>query len=447
MLLVNLLLINLIYFTTGYQFLFKENSSIDDIGTIYLRNIGDTKIFCRNRIIEFNIQIEDIEKIEREVESEINILKDICNRLKPNQLCRIEMEELNAIFQNLLNKNKIIISSNSKHHRLIRKVRNIDEMEQIVQKTIKLNDLSYGDIKQNIDELKKTSNKLMKSQSRTINSIDHINFNILSEITFSKLKKYAKFYDVLLELMIDENPEKLSNFVPLDELRMELNKLQDIMGKELCHIPIEITDFEIIKYLKKAKINTITLKNNLQITLQIPTFLKTTFNLIKAISIPFKYKGTSYIVKPVDPYHILFKKDYRRDFQAIPLSLEERSNCTTTTGYILCYPNRANLLFSTANIEKLEYIFKPEFPNCVNRHTANSEGMYDVCKLHRVPHINQIIRLNETDFFIYIIKRTNVGISCSQRNSVFNISESVLIRDLERDCSIFFGPRHLHGTK
>lgn len=416
--------------TNGYQFLFKENSSIDELGAVYLRDIGNTKIFCRNRILEFNLEMEDIGKIQNQVNLNLNLMTEICNQAESNQMCRVEIDEIKAIYQMLLDRSKIIDSVKTN-----RFTRDIEDIEEILQKSIILNDITYNEIKPNVDKLKEISNQVTKIQGKITNDIDYLNFNMLSEMTSFNLGRHLKFYDILFELLIEQNINNLINLVSLDEIKIELSRLQIVTGRELCSIPIELNYLEIIKYLKFAHMDIQIVKNRILITLQIPTFYKTTYNLIKAVSIPFLYKESSYVLKPIDPYHIMHKQN-QQDIHAIPLSLEERNNCTMITGFILCYPLRANLLFSKTKIEKFENIFKPDFPTCLNRNVVNLEGMYDVCRLHKVPHLNQIVRLSESNFFIYLINSTKVRINCGQHYTVYNISDSFMIQDLNDDCSI-----------
>lgn len=294
MILLMVINVIMIFNTNGYQFLFKENSTIDELGAVYLNDIGNTKIFCRNRILELNIEIEDIEKIKKETNMNLKLMIETCNQTKPNQICQIEIEELQAIFQKFLEKNKIINSVKSS-----RIVRNVEEVENILQKSITLNDMTYNNIRQNVDELREITEQIMKFQSKIIKDIDYINFDMLFSMTISNLERHIKLYETIFDLLIEQDTNKLINIISIDELKLEMERLQLSAGRELCNIPIDLNHYEITKYLKITPVKTQVFKNYILITLHIPTFYKTTYNLIKAVSIPFLYKESSYVLKPI----------------------------------------------------------------------------------------------------------------------------------------------------
>lgn len=421
---------------TGYNIAFKSNSSINDIGTIFLRYLGDTKIFCRNRVLEFNLELEDINKVDREISSVMNIMIDICNNAKYSSMCHIEMEELHVLYRMFQDKYKIIDSASFQTDLNDRKKRNLDEIEDIIQKSITLNDISYSNTKQNIDELKSITHQLINSHEKLNTDIDYINFNTLSQLIILNIKRHINLYNKIIDISIDKNPKKLVDLISLNILESEMEKLQIQIDKEHCHMPIENKHHEIISYLKLAEIQFQISRNYFVVSIYLPTFFKTTFNLAQAISIPFRYRSATYIVKPVNQYYLTYKKDFGNEIHSIPLSVEEKLSCKNIQRFNLCYTQKATIIL---NIDKFENLFNPESYICKGRDIQDFEwwkAVYDVCKPKKMPHINQIIRLNNTDYFIYVINTTSVRIACNEEHQVYKVSEPILIKNLDDECSI-----------
>lgn len=406
---------------TGYEIALNSNSSINEIGTIFLRQLGDTKIFCRNRVLEFNIELEDVIKVDREITSVMNMMIDICNNVKYSSMCHIEMEEIHVLYRIFQDKYKIIDSASFKTDSNNRRKRNIDEIEDIIQKSITLNDVSYSDAKLNIEELKSITHQLINSQEKFNTDIDYINFNTLSQLIILNLKRHTNLYNKIIDITIDKNPKKLIDLISLNILESDIEKLQLQTDKEQCHIPIEDKQHEILSYLKLADIQFQIYRNYFVVSIYLPTFFKTTFVLTQAISIPFRHRSSTYVINPINEYHITFKTNYGNDIHSIPLSIEEKLNCKNIQRFNLCYPQKATIIFDKT---KFDYLFNPNSYICNDRDIKNFEwwkAMYDACRPHKIPHMNQIIRLNETDYFIYIINTTSVRIRCNDEHQVYKI--------------------------
>lgn len=424
----------ILHVATGYRIVQPSNSLNNAIGTLYLSNLGSTKVFCRHRAIEIEIEMDDTQSLKKDIDYSLNLLGEICSETRFHQLCKLTVTEIKLIEETLIKKEQSIKMMTPRKRRR----RQMEEFENLLERSIKLNDFSYSELKQSIEELKRVTTSVIKTHNRMIDDLDYINFTLLSQLIEFNLKRRTNFLDLVLEIIINSNHKKLLDIIPLNTLQSELNDLQSLLRRESCQMPININLNDIAKYLRLSKIRAEIHNSNLIISVDIPTFFETTFKLVEAVSIPFTHNWDSYIVRPVFPYYLVYDKNDTFQTFVIPISLEEKMNCTGFSGLLLCYPTKAIQIINTAITGEIENVFHPGFPSCKTRIPEDFEQATKVCNYQMVPHLNQIIRLTENDYFIYIVMETSLMVICNENHRSYTINSSTMIRDIEDNCSIYF---------
>lgn len=409
---------------------------INQKGSIYPRKIGNTKLPCRNRIIEYNLEIGDIRIAKENIQDSLEILHETCSNTEFHTICQYTISEIKTLITTIDNKYKIIESANIESIYNYRKKRNLDEIPEIMAKSITLSDYSYSDLKLGLDEIKTLNGFIRKFQNKQLNQTDYINFNSLATLIILKVRKQLTFSQLILDITLNPSNNKISELISLETLKEEFNIIQKEATKEHCHIPINLKLIEVAKYLKICKIKTEITGKTLYITIKVPTFHKITYELIQAIPIPFERKQSSYIITPNSPYYINYiEKDINYTY-SIPLSLEERLNCTAIIDFIICFPKNPfrtieikssydNILISVCNIEQLE--------------TQAKWKTFDTdCGIKPIPHVNQLIYLGRHVYYLHVIKPTILRIRCNENSINTNLNNSVIIRDVKKDCFLHY---------
>lgn len=409
----------------------------NQMGSIYPRKIGNTKLFCRNRVIEYSIEIGDIRTTKDNIKIGLELLSKTCEKTEFNTICQYIASEIKLLTTAIDNKYKIIESANIMTSHEHRRKRKIDEIPEIITKTITLSDYSYSDLKQNLEEMRTLYGFIEKANNRRLTHIDYINFNSLSTLIILKIKKQILFLKQILDITLNPTNNKLSELISLDILKIEFEAIQKAALKEHCHLPIDYMKLiEIAKYLKICSTKIEIIGKYLYITLRIPTFYRVIYELIKPIPIPFSRLNVSYSITPNSPYYLNYMDRDTNSTYSVPLSLEDKLNCTVITNYITCFPRTSsriievvksadNILISVCNVEQLE-----------NR--AKWKVFSTECSIKPTPHTNQLIYLSGNMYYLHIVRPTSLKINCIETSLNRKVNSSVLIKNMRKDCFIHY---------
>lgn len=430
-----ILLLTFLYLVDGYRIPQATDINEDHtIGTLHLKNLGNAKVFCRHSLIELEIEMDDTQNLQKEIKFSLKLMDDICEATRYRQLCQYTTKEI-KLLERTLNEKEKTIQLLSRHKRIRRQT---EELEELLEKSIKLNDFSYSEIRQSIEELRRITNNTIKSHNKRLNDIDYINFILLSQLIELNLKRRTSFLDLILEIAANSNHKKLFDLLPAKDLQAELNDLQAKLRDELCHMPFNMNPEEILLYLSLANIGIELFNNRLTIVIEIPTYYETTFKLLEAVPIPFTYKWDSYVVPATFPYALVYKRNDTFQTFAIPITLEEKIKCTQFLNLHLCAPSKDLQVINTAVTGEVENIFRPDFVSCSSRNPKDFITTLKKCSYQKVPHINQIIQLSECDYFVYIVTEAVVTIACEDDTRKYTMNFSNVIKDIDDHCAISF---------
>lgn len=430
------LLLILIIPLYGYEF--NENDPRNNLNAVYIRRTGPVKVLCRHRTIEFSIEIEIIPKIKAEIYDTIQLLTNICSENTFNKTCEYVIDELNTWMLSFGNTYLLTESANLQSVHDFRRKRDLTD---VIRKTITLSDYGYNDLKRGLEQLIVVAKQILKQQNDSIDSIGHVNFLSVAFLTFQGLRKHSQFYDNVLEIIINKNPKAIAEIIPMDTLKSELINSQALVEKEFCEFPIDMKIIKIIELFKVSKTYSELSGNALIISIKIPTFYKNNFILNTAIAIPFIYKNATYSIIPESPYYITYFDQVSESHYSIPMTVEDRHNCTNINGKLLCYPKTNYEIISSENFKMPDYLFFPGYNTCYEKSIkalSSKKAIPIECNVKQTLHSNHIIQLEKDKFYLHLIAPSSVKFDCHQNHQIFNITEPVLITSVQKDCSIHF---------
>lgn len=420
---------------------YNENSTTNDLGTLYIQSINTAKVFCRYRIIEYNIEIENIQTTRNELTTTIGLLYKICSESQYRRICQLTLNEIKILMTSFNNKISLLESHNTLITEDYRKKRNTLEIPDILQKTLTLSDYGYSDLKQGLEQLKSTTKLSEKAQRDTLINIDHINFISLAQLVIQNIKRQLKTYDTILKIIVNKNPVEIADLIPLENLKSELKILRTSINKEFCDFPINLMVSKVIKLLKISDIQSVLADNHFIITLKIPTFYKNIFELLSATPIPFTYENATYEVLPLHQYLLTYWDQIKNDYYSVPLSIEEKQSCSHKADYLICFPKGNFQVLTNTKHKMPDYLFLPTYEICNMRNLKTLNDLRAIpndCNIKRIPHLNKIIPLSENSYYLYIIRPIQVKFLCHKINLEYNITKPIVITDVRSDCSIFF---------
>lgn len=260
----------------------------------------------------------------------------------------------------------------------------------------------------------------------------------MTQLVEFNLKRRTDFIDLVLELVINSNYKKLFDIIPLKSLQEQLRDLQVESHSKYCYLPMKFEPEEIIEYFKMSKLKITIYKDNLIISITIPTFYETNYKMIEAIAIPFTHRWNSYMIQATFPHYLMFEKNETLQTFIIPISLEEKINCTNFSKLKLCHPTKAIQIINTTTTGEIENVFNHNFSDCKSRYPNEFDQNHRKCNYHQIPHLNLIIQLSENSYFIYIVMNTTITVICNNNRQQYQVNASIIIRDLENNCSIYF---------
>lgn len=292
---------------------------------IYTKRLNRAKIFCRNRIIQYDVEIRNTKDVTTTVAKSNELLTNICRRARANHLCSLTLGEIQTLIETLQSKHDIIQNIQIKQ----RKPRDNSGIESIVQQSITLSDYSYSDLRQGLKELQSLIGSMGRNQNKIANHLDYINFDSLTQLTILNLKNHLRLYDTILDILMNTNYKKLTDLIPIEKLKIELQNIQRQAAEEGCIIPINLYYLNMAQLLLISNISAKRMGNHLMIKITVPTVYQSEFELLEAIPIPFEYNNSSYELTPITQFCLIYI-DKTKEFQDVyysALNLEDKNRC------------------------------------------------------------------------------------------------------------------------
>lgn len=443
--LLKLLLITII--TIVYGFNFNENSSENNLKAIHIKKLYPTKVFCRRRTIEFNIALEPIEVITKELETNINYLQKICKITNYSRLCQYSIDEIKLATTKLKNRLKLVESFQVKKLQSDRFRRNIND---ILQKSVTLSDYSYSDLKQGLEQIKSVVSLFEKMKKESSTHTDHLNFILIFQVTNAKIQKRLEYYNTILNVLTAGDHKEIFSLIPIEMIKTELTSMEYLLNAEYCEFAIKLENVQVINLVNRAIIRSEITTNNLNIKIDLPTFFKGHFDLISAISIPFCYKNSTYEIRPLTPFFLTNYDKIKDVYHIIPFTSENKQNCTTLGDEIICFPDIDFQVFTSPKQKIPDYLFSPTYKLCDYKDIKTLEELNVIpleCDIKRIPHINKLIQLDYSKYYLYLTRTTSVTFDCFKIRTTYNISKPIVINDFKPECSVQFDDGYHPDTK
>lgn len=419
----------------GYEL--EDPPSNKQFGIIYVKRIQSAKVFCTYKLLQYNIEIDKFTKLRIELSNFVELLREICTMTRFNSICTHMTDEIDAFAGDLERKYRLIESANVESAYSYRKKRDTDELYSILKKTIATADNGYSDLRQSIEEIRLFLSMLEKGENKLLNYVDYINFNSLAQLALTVIKRHIKNYDLILDILINSNYKALIDLISIDMIRNEIKNLKNKMKGDPCELVYDLKLIDIVNILKMSSMKSKVIRNNFSISFKIPTFLKDYYDLIQAIPIPYEQNGGTYFSQVRMPYYLININKETNETYSIPMTTEEKINCQQVPGRLLCFPKQY-IQISKALDREPDYFFLPDVQLCRNNPGQKPHPIAYNCHPIRAMHMNQIIQLTRTTYYVYIVKPTKTRFSCSKGAKTDNqlLIKSQIIYHLDDDCSI-----------
>lgn len=394
-----------------------------------LNEVQDVYTFCRHHTLQYEIDFQGIAEIKNRLNGAMTMLNELCNNVQLNYICSHMVKEINALCDKLQQQNDVI------------RISKIQPSDQVVgsvlsalEKTIILADTTYYNLKESIEKMQSIVNFFAKYQNRIQDQLEYnIKFDQLAQLTIMNLKKCINLFQSMIEIFVHKNFKHITDVIPTDIIKKDISRIVKKAGNESCLIPIQTKGTYVHEILKASGIRSFETAFSYAIEVKIPTINQNNFKLIQAIPIPFTYKNETFELHSVHDYFLLRQNEKTKQTFAIPFSAEERSECNIIIDRIVCTPKHA---VQVTNEKIWERFFIPHYTLCTFMTLENMIMKPIECRLHRITAKNQIIRINQESYFIYILYPDSIRIGCNLQQTEQSLNHSVKITDLSPMCTL-----------
>lgn len=409
---------------------------------VSVRKEGDVFLLCRYRELQYNIHLDIYSKMS-EIKQEIKVLNDICFKLQSNKICRRIISNLEFDIEEYATKIHVISAQDMLRERPRSKRNIIDKMTRsnnlsttIFQKTNTLVDHGYDDLRKNDETIKEQLKCLINAHNNLEDYIGHLNFNAVTQILTSTLKKISNTAEIIYNILINKNPTEITKLISIHSLIDEVSNIDSEAQKEKCNLPIQSIDTEVFDLLKISNFEIKLFGNTLNVQIQIPTVYNHTYELLKGIPIPFTFKDASYEAILPYEYFMAHEQKMQQLLYAIPLDNSEISNCRNLpNGNILCFPTRF-IQYQPIEPSVRKSLFVPDFHNC--SYLSDVKSLQDTsCNFVKIRHKNKMIKIESNSYYFYVVQSSRAKIVCVDRVTTFAVDESTY-KEIPDDCKIDF---------
>lgn len=409
-------------------------------GDIHARAVGKVRKFCKDRRIEYNLHLNIRSKLP-EIDVGIGLLSDICYDQKLNKICHRNIDNIVTEFAKFKNKWEIIelndITSTMRRKRYVDNelLQSNNVTTKILKKAMDLADQGYADLRNKIEELRKEVTYIVDSQNKLSEYVGYINFHSISQVLFETIHQLNSVTESILRLIVENDTPSLLNLIDLNNIRQQLQKLDNQAIKSNCTVPFGKSSFHLIQFLKLCSFRVRVLGNIISIGIKVPTVSVEVFTLVEPVSLPFAVKGSTYKEKPLHDNLLIHESNIDLRLY-VPLSDRERSECKTLPDQkLICYPTEPVLTDRNFNVGDYDGLFSADTIDCATV-MMDRDIEKTRCPLVEIPHRNMIIRYESDIFTIYIVQPTRITLDCPDKlmELIYNKTSSLAV---PKSCSVY----------
>lgn len=411
--LIIFLIVTLVLSTKKCNSFILPRTFVPTLTNLYLRNIEETRIFCRFRRVSFNIELGDYHKLKAEIITLADTLRETCEKFNFKISCHHLADDI-AMTGNTFDDGTKIIQSLRGYFGRQKRHKRYTESISVFQKLPKT-----------IGRTQVTHENLLHV-TKTLKSINFIGPTYVQEFTqiyrdlylmLSNLRNYIHLNDLVIQTMLQTNSQAILDLISVGVLTKILNQINAMSTPEYCRLPEFRNAMDIIKILETSIIESEITGNNFLLNIKFATIHEQKYNLFQIIALPLDYENTSFILKPTSQYYLIGDDYSDNKTYVFALSLEEKLRCKWTN-HLICFPSQPMQIMGGTQSDKNKILQKIEI--CANKTTTELLKPESHCTISAVPFQNKIILLTENTYYIHIVQKTNATVRCG--NVTHNIS-------------------------
>lgn len=274
------------------------------------------------------------------------------------------------------------------HRKIIKEQLNITEASLHIQREM------FTDASKEINnlktELEKTNNEAKANE----------NFNDILDIATLAIIKHNQDTRKFLTALTGDISEQFFNIINIEEFSEKLKTINNTLPKGLT-----LPNIDTCNILEICRITTKSNTTNIKITIKIPLINKKKYELTELIPIPIKRNNETIILDSNTKFIIT------RNNLSFEIRPKTFSKCLNAQNITLC---------NTMHIPELNTLDK-----CTNSLQKNETERE--CVFNTIANENQFIKIGPNSLYCFIIKPTQLKITCSEKEKIYNLTESKII--------------------
>lgn len=276
-----------------------ELKPADSKELLVLNEVQDIYTFCRHHTLQYEVDFKGIAEINNKLTEAIALLNELCNNVHLNYICSHMIKEINTLYENMQQQNRII-----KVSKIPSSEQKIGPILNTLEKTVVLADTTYYNLKQSIERMQSVINFLTKYQNKIQHQFEYnLQFDQLAQLTTINLKKCISLLQSMIEIFVHKNFKHITDVIPTDIIKKDITQIMQKSGNESCKIPIHAKGTYVHEILRASEIKTFETAFSYAIEIKIPTTNQHSFKLVQAIPIPFTYKNETFELDTLHDYY------------------------------------------------------------------------------------------------------------------------------------------------
>lgn len=285
----------------------------------------------------------------------------------------------------------------------------------IIQQSLKINNKTYNELKNNIELLNNNLNEMERNFtiSQKINSLTHI-------ITLT-IMHHAQISETLMNLLQNSLNGKIITLIPQQQLKSNLQTIAENLSNNQ-RLPINLKSQHSFNIFSVTTSRATLYKRKILITLDIPIVDRDELSLYKTIPIPTEINQKLIIIIPTMKYFLL--NTNKREIT--PITHDEIKQCKRTPkNELLCTPDSATII-NKENSCELSLIINPK-----------PEIIENLCEFRLVPKRNYIVQIHQNNRYYCVINNPIIVTeNCPEENIVTTSISTNGIINIKQGCSI-----------
>lgn len=427
---LHLLLIILSIITLISTIEIYENVPLRNPGKLYLKEIYQANVFCKEEELNLYYKLEDYLDIKSRMEIGIDSANKTCHMLVQSESCYKIVHRIASYDRELTQISSVVrklSQSNNNYELMLNEIKSFDQIDP------KLG-YSHSPIILNLLNLIKRINyvKMIFNQK----SLDDDYIGMINGLKYisTALNTQLLTYRYVLHIIQEKTYYDVTSLVSIEFLKNKFDRIDERIAGEGCTLP-KLTNsiMDVLRLLEIVKYDAYLTKNHFVLYMKLPTVYLNKYMIYQTISLPFTYKNGSFVIPPKNPFYLVSIETDNPKTSVFPLSQLEKNNCHDSSYGRICSPSKPMETMNRVYTQNQESL--PQVELCSDSTEFVPFFSQNNCNKLAIIHKNKLIKLASNTYYAYIVNASQIKVYCDHYNETDIFHESKIF-GIQKNCTV-----------